>query len=383
MTRKKRTHSRYGKGSVYKDHSRDKWVVEYRPPHTGKVIKRRVNTEEEAEELLIELRRQHQRRLNLNERNVTLADWLQYWLDEIVEPYRKHKTTDSYRQICRLYITPYLGRKRLDQLTTVDIQIFLNQLCKEVSESTAHNAYLRLQTALAVAVRQKRLPDNPARDVEKPRVTRRTIKPLRIEQCIKLLDTVKGHRLAPFYETALLTGMRQGELLGLRWNDIDFDNHTIHIRNQVQYVNGQIVQTTPKTKRGDRIIPLDDDHAEVLKRHWQYQQDERHFLGTAWKEHGFVFASEVGTPLHPRNVTRHFKALLKRADLPDIRFHDLRHTAVSLMLKGKNKSYKEISEIVGHSSIAVTMDIYGHIDKEDKARVLSALAETLNIRGRK
>lgn len=381
MTRKRRpTRSTYGEGTVYFEQSRAKWVAELNLG--GERFRRRYHTKQAAEEGLMAMRKQHQRGIDLHGATVTLADWLEYWIEHIVAPKQKAKTAASYRQICRLYIIPYVGKKRLMQLTTMDIQTFLNQLRKKVSESTVHNAYLRLHTALAVAVKQKQLPDNPARDVEKPTAVSRAISPLTLEQCYRLLETVEGHRLAPLYQTALVTGMRQGELLGLRWSDIDFAQQAIHVRNQIQYVSGQMLQTTPKTRSGNRSIPMSEEHANVLRQHWQDQQEERRLLGTEWKEYGgFVFASEIGTPLHPRNLVRHFKALLQRAGLPNIRFHDLRHTAITLMLKDET-AYKEISRLAGHSSIAVTVGIYGHPDQDSKVRVLSTQARTL-LGGRK
>jgi integrase len=335
---------------------------------------RRGNNEEKLRELV----RQRNKGVDLSARQLSVKAFMALWLSEVIEPQRKPRTYEIYAQYIRLYIDPEIGDIRLDKLTPARIQSWVNALKTRVAAQTTRNAYQRLRTALTVAVRWRYLSENPAIGIDVPSPKRVPIRPLNADQARILLETVADHRLAPLYELAVRLGLRQGELLGIRWNNIDLDKGIIRIAEQVQKLrNRQTVSVAPKTPRSIRELPLDTELRARLRSHWQSLQEERAVNGPRWQEYGLVFPSEVGTPLGTRNLTRHFKALLKRAGLPSrTRFHDLRHTAATLMLAA-GVPLKTVSDILGHSSIQVTVDTYGYTFEEDKQRALDALAQTL------
>src|SRR5512145_153895 len=225
---------------------------------------------------------------------------------------------------------------------------------------TARNAYLRLRTALGVAIKWRRIRENVVTLVDAPHGPSRPAQELTPEQARQLLQTVTGHWLETLYLVALRLGLRESELVGLLWTDIDFNARTLQVSGQIQRISGKLVRTTPKTEKSMRRLPLDDDLIEALQSHWQNQQEERRFLGMEWHEQGLVFASSRGTPLNTRNLIRSFKLMLARAGIPtSVRFHDLQHTAGSLML-AEGAKLVDVSAVLGHSSPAVTANVYAH-----------------------
>jgi integrase len=220
-----------------------------------------------------------------------------------------------------------------------------------------------LSRALNKAVLYGHLSRNPAQHV-KPRLERRTIDPLTPEQAQRFLDAVEGHRLAPLYQVALGLGLRQGEIIALRWSDVDLQNRRLHIRES-------------KTDAGVRTLVLPLSLVDTLGEHWRFQQQERLVQDVNWKEHGLVFPSEVGTPLSARNLVRHFKGILKKAGLPEkVRFHDLRHSCASFLIaKGVNP--RVVMEILGHSQISVTMNTYAHVFSDVQEEAVEGVSELL------
>ena len=224
-------------------------------------------------------------------------------------------------------------------------------------------AYIRvvLRAALNQARKWNLVGRNVAELVESPRVRRFEIKPLTPEQARQLLDAAKGNRLEALCAVALACGLRVGEILGLRWQDVDLEAGRLAIRQSIQRQRGAgLVAVEPKTERSRRTIEVPAPLVAELKAHRVRQLEERLVAGTRWRDGGLVFASAVGTGLEPRNLHRAFKAMLKRAGLPDIRFHDLRHSAASLML-AQGVPLRVVMEVLGHSSISLTADTYSHV----------------------
>jgi len=192
-----------------------------------------------------------------------------------------------------------------------------------------------------------------------------------------LLDAVDGHRWAVLYRLAINLGLREGELLGLTWDAIDFKAKTIRVYQQLQRVNGAFLLQTTKTKAGERLLMLDDDLLALLRAHRKNQAEERLICGPAWKDRlNLVLVSETGAPIHASCLLEHFKQALGRAGLPSIRFHDLRHTAATLML-ADGVPLVTVSKILGHSSSAVTATIYAHALDSSKASAIGALSQKL------
>lgn len=179
-------------------------------------------------------------------------------------------------------------------------------------------------------------------------------------------------RLAALYTVALAVGLRQGEALALRWEDVDLDMGTLLIRRTVQRIDGKLVYGEPKSRTSRRTIALPHAAITALQRHRRRQIEEHLRAGSLWQDHGLVFTTHFGTPLDARNVIRWFKALLKKADLPDFRFHDLRHTCATLLLV-QGEQPRTIMDILGHSQISLTMNTYAHVMPEVRREAASKM----------
>lgn len=196
------------------------------------------------------------------------------------------------------------------------------------------------------------------------------------DQVRRLLQAAQGHRLAPLFYLAVTTGLRQGELLGLRWADLDWEARTLTIERQAQWLMGRgVVFMEPKTAAGRRPIKIGAEAIRVLHQRRAQQLNERMFAGDRWKDLDLIFTSRVGTPIQASNLLKDFQRLLAKAGLPAIRFHDLRHTAASLMLK-QGVPAKVVQERLGHSNIQLTLNVYSHVlpgMQEQAADLMDAL----------
>jgi integrase len=216
------------------------------------------------------------------------------------------------------------------------------------------------------------------REVEAPGCTPPAITPLTEAQAVALLDLVALDRLAPLYEVAISLGLREAELIGLRWADIDFQKRTLSVTGQMlrrRQPNGKtkLVRLPPKSKRSERSIPLSDGLCVTLKAHKKRILEERLRASTAWRDHDLVFPSQLGTPIDPVTLRAHFKRLLESAGLPaTTRFHDLRHTAASLMLDD-GATIADVSAILGHANAAITTRIYAHSYDEGQRRAVEGM----------
>jgi len=197
--------------------------------------------------------------------------------------------------------------------------------------------------------------------VEPPRVERFAIRPLSPAEATKLLDTVRGDRLEALYRVALSLGLRQGEALGLRWQDIDLDARTLRVAVALQAANGTLTLVEPKTENARRTLSLPLALVSALKAHRAGQAAERLKLGASWQDNGLVFCTRSGTPIHPRNLIRAFQTVRVRAGLPPMRFHDLRHSCLSL-LAAQGIPARVAMEIAGHSDIRLTQNVYTYGD---------------------
>jgi integrase len=364
-------------GTVFQDKD-GVWWAQLPPDEQGKRPKRRAKTQREAQEKLRQLVREREKGVNLSAKQPSVTSFMNTWLETVIKVRRKPRTYETYKQYVRLYIDPYLGETRLDKLTPARIQAWVNTLQEKVQPQTARNAYQRLRTALGLAVKWRQLSENPAIGVDVPSSSRVPIRPLNASQAAALLEAVRGHRLAPLYDLALGLGLRQGELLGLRWSNVDLDKGVLRVAEQMQRLRSrETVTVKPKTPRSERELPLSEELISRLRAHRTNQDEERMVISERWKDYDLVFPSEVGTVIMARNLVRHFKAALQRAKLPSsFRFHDLRHTAATLMLAA-GVPLKTVSDILGHSSIQVTADTYGYTFEEDKQRALDTLAQAL------
>ena len=201
---------------------------------------------------------------------------------------------------------------------------------------------------------------NVATLVDVPRPRRSEVRPFSSEEARTLLEAIRGHHMEALYVLCLSVGLRQGEALGLRWEDVDLDGGTLHDRTALQRIDGAYRLVEPKTNRSRRTLALPETAAAALWAHYTRQQDAQAEAGPNWEDWGLVFANPIGRPLNRHNVTREFQTLLEQVGLPRLRFHDLRHTCASLLL-AQNVQPRDLMEILGHSQISLTMNTYSHV----------------------
>jgi integrase len=291
----------------------------------------------------------------------TLGQFLSKWLEDSVRPTVRPKTFDSYAQLVRLYIGPELGNIQLGKLSPQDIQHLLNKLLKSgLAPRTVQYCHAILKMALGRAYKWSLVPRNVAQLVDPPRSRRYEMRSLDPEEARTFLQTVRSDRLEALYSVAIALGLRQGEALGLRWEDVDIDKCTLKVRYALQRIDGKPQLVEPKTHKSRRTIFMPQVTVNALRAHRVRQLEERLVAGTRWKESGLVFTSSIGTSLDPRNAFRLFQEALQRAGLPHIRFHDLRHTCASLLL-AQGVHPRVVMETLGHSQISLTMDTYSHV----------------------
>ena len=311
-------------------------------------------------------------------RNPTVAEFLRSWLETSVKPRLRPLTYASYRVNVEKHLVPTLGRYRLDQLTPLHVQEMMNErLATGLSTKSVAYIHQVLRTALGLAVRWDMVSRNVARLVDRPRIQRKQIKPLTPDEARSFLAAVRGHRLEALFSVALALGLRQGEALGLRWDDIDFTAGTLRISHQLQRIDSKLTLVAPKTEKSRRTLVMPSMIVERLREHEKRQVVEKLWAGYKWQESGLVFANRVGQPTQARRVIEQFHEALAQAGLRRVRFHDLRHSCATLLLV-QGVSPRVVMEVLGHSEIALTMNAYSHVVPElqrEAAQRMQAILE--------
>lgn len=292
----------------------------------------------------------------------TVKQYLEHWLEEVHRSTIRVGSYVGYRRILDNHLIPVLGHIQMQKLTPQDVQSLYTQKLKEgLSSRTLRTTHAILHKALDDAVRWKFIVQNVCDLVSPPRLTKHEIQTLSQEQARKLLEVARGHRLEALLTVAVATGMRRGELLGLRWQDIDFAYSSLYIRRTVnQYPSFGYVENEPKTAKSRRKITLPEFVIEALKRHRFNQGEARLKAGSAWYNRDLVFCNTLGDYQSTQYLGILFRSLLKEAGLPRIRFHDLRHSAATILLS-MGVHPKVVQELLGHSNISMTMDTYSHV----------------------
>jgi integrase len=289
----------------------------------------------------------------------TVAAFLETWLKNSAKPNIRPMTFRGYEQIVRVHLIPALGTVRLDKLAPLTVQNFQNRMIASGrAPATVRYARAVLRVALRQAVRWGLIARNPVDLVDGPRVARFKIQPLNLEQAQCLLTVVRGDRNEALYTVALTLGLRQGEALGLRWQDIDLVRGRLHVEHQLQRVDHRLSLMPCKTDRSRRELALPAFTLAALSAH---RESQTRMLGALAGPTSYVFTSRTGTPLEARNVVRLWKAVLDKAGLPTtMRFHDLRHSAATLLI-AQGVHPRTVMEILGHSQIATTMNTYAQV----------------------
>jgi len=291
----------------------------------------------------------------------TVEQYLTSWL-ESAKPTIKLSTWIRYERFVRRDALPALGAIPLSKLSPQHLQsLYSSRLAAGVAPTTVIHLHALLHLALDEALRLGLVQRNVTNLVNPPRRVREEMKALTPEQARRFLEPAAETSLEAFSVLAVMMGMRIGELLALKWRDVDLDRHTAQVRATVQRLGPSLVFSEPKSARSRRKVALPQMAVEALRRHRACQVEERLALGPAWDDLDLVFPNGVGRPMEHSNLRiRSFQPLLKKVGLPRIRLHDLRHTAATLLLL-QGVHVKVVSEMLGHASIAITLDLYSHV----------------------
>jgi integrase len=299
---------------------------------------------------------------------VTVAEFLENWLVSVA-PSLRSSTARRYRDVVRLHITSQIGRLRLGRLTPADVQrLYANRLDAGLSSTSVHHVHAILHRALDQGVKWGLLSRNVTDAVDPPRRHSPEMQVWSANDAAKVLAAANGDALEALWHLALTTGMRRGELLGLRWSDVDLDVGTLSVRRTLSRGSTSRLEAgEPKTTAGRRRVALPASTVERLRRHATKQKELWLSVGPGYADRDLVFATVNGTPIHPNTLSRAYAKLIERAGVPRIRFHDLRHTSATLLL-ASGEHPKVVQERLGHASISETLDRYSHVSPDMQQR---------------
>jgi integrase len=363
-----------GRGSVFQM-ADGTWVAKISvrgPDGKRKRIQRKARSEAHAKILRDELLAEYPERKVSSSATLTVAAFLSRYLETAVLPELATGTYQSYETAIRNHIVPWIGNQWLRSLKPLEINEWLATLLRNgTGARTRQNAYAVLRAALEEAVRLQVIPANPCGAVRRPTVKRGKIRVFELSERMAILDAVVSHRLFGAYLLALTLGMRQGELFGLQWKDIDFAAGALTVERQAVENKGRVEIGPPKTEAGFRTIPLDDDCLESLRERQRVAMTE----GLAACE--WVFPSRRGTVMHRSNFgNRHWRPLLKRLGIANRGMHHCRHTAAVLML-GAGIPAQTVCGLLGHADPSVTLRIYSHFVPSDGRAAVQQMAPLL------
>lgn len=317
--------------------------------------------------------------INTDER-LTVERFMRDWL-ETVKPQLKATTHRRYTDLVTLHMLPTLGRVQLAKLSAQAVQSLYARLLESgLSGTTVHHVHATLHAALAQAERLGLVPRNVSDLVRAPKMSRAEMHVLTLDEARRLQAAAAEHkpRWAAFYVLALHTGMRLGEMLALKWADLDMERGTLQVRHTASWTRERGWElTAPKTAGSKRSIRLDPGVVEVLRQHRTRQLAERLEAGPLWEDHNLIFPNQCGKVQDGMNLLHYtHQPLLKRAGLPQVRLHDLRHTAATLLLQAGTNP-KIVSERLGHSTVGITLNLYSHVTPDMQQEAAAKLAAAL------
>lgn len=356
-------------------------TVELPPdPVTGKRRQKRLSapTKRALEERIREVLNQADNRALVGYDRITVAEFTRRWL-ESVEPNPRPSTFRRYQDIMNGHVLPLIGHIKLVKLSPLDIQrLYADRIASGLSSTTVHLLHVVLHRTLKQAVRWGMVPRNVTEMVDPPRRTSPEITTWSSDQVADFFAATDQHYLAAFWRLRLPTGMRRGELLRLKWEDIDLTRGSLAVRRTISRgKSGTWEIGEPKTASGRRSIAVPQSCTAPLRKHRVDQNKERLRLGELWGNHGFVFTNRTGRPLHVNSLAFQFEKLTKATGLPKIRFQDLRHTGATLLL-AKGSHPKIVQERLGHSDISMTLNRYSHVTPDMQRLAAEALDEAFS-----
>ena len=358
-----------GEGTLFRDGD-GRWVARLRVG--GRVRVKKARTQRECADWLADLKRQVAGGVDVNDTS-TVAEYLEHWLS-VARAGLRHNSWLSYCATVRKHIVPFIGEVRLADLRADQVQrMYSERLAVGVGAYAVRQSHAVLHRALGQAVRWGLVVRNVADLVERPAVPQSVVRALSAAEVQRLLMVARGERLEGMYYLAIVTGMRVGELLGLRWSDVDWERQGVSVVRQVSRVRGRGLVFEPvKTAAGNRLVALGGDGLDVLRAQRVRVDSWREFAGEGWFENDLIFPNSLGKPLDFRRVGREFRAVCDRAGLGAVRFHDLRHTSASLMLRARVPALV-VSERLGHSDVGITLNVYSHVIAEMQSEAAAAI----------
>jgi integrase len=360
-------------GKIYKKQGRDgkvryqTWVELPRDPATGKrrqkVITAPTKREVEALAVQMEAAVNNGGYTERGDEKITVAEYLHRWLDSVSTSLRpaSHKV---YSDLMNKHVIPYIGKVVLVRLSPMDVQrLYTERLKAGMAASRVETLHNVLHKALKQAIKWRLLTHNVTEAVDVPRATLREYTTWDVKQIARFLEVSSKDQWAALWHMAVLTGMRRGEILGLKWADLDLDRGLLAVKRTYSRGAGTAFDFgQPKTSHGRRTVVLPAALVDSLRAHRRAQLQLRLKQGSAYVDKDVVFADAEGNPVHPNTLRKHFVKLLADAGVPPLRFHDLRHTNATLSLAaGVNP--KVVSERLGHSNIGITLDTYSHVSE--------------------
>lgn len=320
-----------------------------------------VKTRQEGYSWLARMRRDHEVGLVAISERQTVGQFMATWL-EVIAPTIRATTLKRYGELARIHVLPALGKLQLAKLTPQHLQqLYAQKLADGLSPTTVRHIHVTIHRALKEAMRTGLIQRNVADLTTPPRKARYDVTALTVEQLKTFLVAAKGDRLEALYVLVLTTGMRSGEVLALRWGDVDLTCGMLQVRSSLTRLRGQFSFSEPKSARSRRQVTLTAMAVAALSAHRVRQLEERLALGDAWQDNDLVFPLQDGSPMNGIHLLRYqFHPLLRQAGLPIIRFHDLRHSCATLLL-GQGIHPSIVASLLGHSTITVTLDVYSHV----------------------
>lgn len=346
-------------------------------------------TKKEAEAELARILHELNTGMYAEPERMLVSDYLERWLNDYARSAVSTRTYERYKAIVKGHLNPSIGHLQLAKLRPLHIQSMLSKMEKSgrkngpggLSKRTVLHHYRVLHTAMKQAVRWQILPYNPAAGAVPPRPENKEMKVLDEKKIAHLLAVAQGTRMHCPVLVAVTTGMRRGELLGLRWTDVDMDERVLSVRQALSKTADGLVFGEPKTARSRRSISLPLVTEAALRQHRADQAQSKLRLGSVYCDRGLVFPAEDGNPWHPATFTSSWRMLADRAKV-DIRFHDLRHSHATQLLK-QGIHPKVVSERLGHSTIMLTMDVYSHVLPDMQKEAADKVDEAFTTMGRK
>ena len=373
-----------GEGSIRKRKD-GRWECRYTAGHnleTGKPIYRNVlgKTQAEVKEKLKTAIQETQSLDFSKTGQYTVGQWMDVWYENYAKIKVRPSSHQTYKGYIENHIKPNIGDIPLEKLTTLDLQRLYKTLLargrvdrleskgqpRGLSPKTVRNIHQILSSALKLAQEQRIILTNPAEGCALPKVEHREMKTLPVEQLQSFLREAKDSGVFELYYLELATGRRRGELLGLKWEDIDLEHGDLRVRRQIARINGKVVEAPLKTKNAYRTLPLAEDTISILN------EQKKKVGSSPW-----VFPSATGGPISPDSVLHMLHRVLKRAGLPQVRFHDLRHTFATLALQN-GVDIKTVSGMLGHFSAGFTLDTYAHVTTSAQKAAANTMGKLLS-----